>query len=191
MVALTLVLASTLTAGLATYGDGLDDRQPEFEEALGPQTVSTNPWEGEQGDLLRPADDEAGATGVAYRLNYTIKNSSDVTGDNLGSVEVRVRDGSPDMFSGVGNDSLERMVVDNGSDGTVDVVLTDNVTQTEPDNGGTDLTFDLETDYQPETDDSVVAVFEDVDNPVSAGEYEVEAKPGDAEDWTNATIVIE
>jgi len=191
MITLTLVLASTLAASLATFDADLQGKQDQFEERLGPQTVSTNPWEGEQGDLLRPANNAAGATGVAYRVNFTVEPGSNTIGNSLNSIELRMQNTSLDMFSNVTQSDVDLVAVDNDSDGDIDEVITSDVDGIDVSNGGSTVKIELSgSAYTPQADDSIVAEFDGVDNPVAPGDYDLEAQTSGDGNWHNGTVTI-
>ena len=190
MVALTLVLASLFAAGVTSFGSGLDEKEDQFDEAV--STASGNPWTGERGDLIRPANDRAGATDVTYRVNFTIEPGSNTIGNSLNSIYLDVNDSqSPDMFSNTERSDVVKVVVDHGSDGTVDETITGDINGWQVSNGGTTLKIEFSgSAYTPQADDSIVAVFDGVDNPASAGTYDLRAQTSGDGNWHSGTITI-
>lgn len=192
MVVLTLLLASIIASGVATFGDGLDEKKRQYDEAVSTvTTMAANPWSGEPGDLFRLSDTTAGATDVTYRMNFTIEPGSVTIGNSLDSIYMEVTTGSPDMFSNTDQSDVVKVVVDEGSDGTVDHDLTDNVDGWQVLNGGTALEIGFTgLQYAPDADDSIIVVFEGVDNPQTAGSYDMRAQTNDDGNWHYGTIEI-
>jgi flagellin-like protein len=194
MVALTLVLASVFASGALTAGEGLGEKRDQFDETVARTPVSTatgNPWAGDRGDLIRPANTQAGATDVEYRVNFTIEPGSDTIGNSLNSVYIEVTTGSPPMFANTAREDLQRVVVDEGSDGTVDQVITGDVNGWTVQNGGTALKIEFTgAAYTPQADDSIVVEFDGVDNPDTAGSYDLRAQTSGDGNWHTGTISI-
>lgn len=188
MIVLTVILASTIAAGFLTFDAGLEEKTGQFETEVA--TASTNPWTGESGDLVRVSDNRAGATDVRYRINFTIQSGSDTVDNSLNSVKLDVTTGSPDMFSGTGQANLDRIVIDNGSDGTVDRDITSDVNGWTVENGGSTLKIELQGAYTASANDSVIAVFDGVDNPTSPGTYDLQAQTSGDGNVHSGTITI-
>lgn len=175
MVVLTVLLASVVAANLVTLEGNLERNTAQFEDEV--PTASANPWSGEQGDLVRISDDRAGATDVRYRINFTIRPGSDTIGNSLNSVELDVTTGQPDMFSGTAQANLEEVLIDQGSDGSVDQRIKSDVNGWSVANGGSELKIEFAgSAYSATADDSVVVVFDGVDNPTSPGTYDLEVQ---------------
>jgi len=187
MVALTLVLAAVFASGALTAGDGLGDKRDQFDESIGRTPVSTaagNPWGGDRGDLIRPANNQAGATDVEYRVNFTIAPDSNTIGNSLNSVYIEVTTGSPPMFADTVREDLQRVVVDEGSDGTIDREITADVNGWTVQNGGTALKIEFTgAAYTPQADDSIIVEFDGVDNPDTAGSYDLRAQTSGDGNW--------
>jgi flagellin-like protein len=194
MVALTLVLAAVFASGALTAGEGLGEKRDQFDEAVGQTPVSTamgNPWAGDRGDLIRPANNRAGATDVEYRVNFTIEPGSDTIGNSLNSVYIEVTTGSPPMFASTAREDLQRVVVDKGSDGTADQEITGDVNGWTVQNGGTALKIEFTgAAYTPQADDSIIVEFDGVDNPDTAGSYDLRAQTSGDGNWHTGTISI-
>lgn len=200
MVTLTLVLAAVFASGALTADEGLGDKRDQFDEAAGQpgsgaqtavSTATGNPWAGSRGDLIRPSNNQAGATDVEYRVNFTIEPDSDTIGNSLNSVYVEVTTGSPPMFANTAEGDLQRVVVDEGSDGTVDREITGDVDGWTVGNSGTALKIEFTgAAYTPQADDSVIVEFDGVDNPDTAGSYDLRAQTSGDGNWHTGTISI-
>jgi FlaG/FlaF family flagellin (archaellin) len=189
MVVLTVLLASVFAAGILSFDGRLDQRTEQFDDAV--STASANPWSGESGDLVRVSDRRAGATDVRYRINFTVRPGSNTIGNSLNSVEIDVTTGQPDMFNGTGQANLEKVVVDEDSDGSVDQTITGDVNGWAVTGGGS--TLDIQFDgsaYTASADDSIVVVFDGVDNPTSPGTYDVEVETSGDGNTHSGTITI-
>lgn len=190
MVSLTVVLAAIFASGILTTDGGLEEKTEQFEETV--ETASANPWSGESGDLVRISDTTAGATDVRYRINFTIEPGSDTVGNSLNSVELDVTTGSPDMFSGTGQANLEKVVIDNGSDGSIDREISGDLNGWTVQDGGSTLKIEFSgSAYSASADDSIIAVFDGVKNPASPGTYDIEAQTSGDGNTHTGTITIE
>lgn len=187
MVALTLMLASVFAVGTSTFGEGLNDAESSFDEVT---TVSANPWSGSRGDLVRVSNTKAGATDVTYRVNFTIESGSDTIGNSLDSVYLEVTTGSPDMFSNTSQSDVVKVAIDEDSDGSIDQDITSGVDGWSVLNGGTALEIETSTGYSASADDSVIVIFEGVDNPQTAGSYDLRAQTSGDGNWHYGTITI-
>lgn len=182
MVVLTVLLASVFAAGLGVFNDSIEQSDRQFQEAVARGTVETasvNPWGGDRGDLIQPANDQAGATDVRYRVNFTIRSGSDTIGNSLNSIRIEVPTATPNMFSNTSESDLERLVIDEGSDGSIDRDITDDVSISDwqISNGGSQLKIVFDgSAYTPSADESIVMILDGVDNPESAGTYDVDAE---------------
>ncbi len=193
VIALTLLLASTFAAGVQTFSSSLEEPGQINPTGNSDETVSGNPWSGSVGDLVRPADNEAGATDVIYRINFTIESDSDTIDNSLNSVYIEVTTGSPepDMFSNTDQSDLDRVVIDNNSDGTTDREITSDVDGWEVQNDGAALKIGFSgSAYTASADDSVIVVFDGVDNPDTAGDYDLRAETSGDGNWHYGTITI-
>jgi len=186
VVALTLLLASVVTAGLASLAQ---DRREKAEE-IGIETATGNPWIGSPSGLVQLSDDRAGASDVRYRMNFTIEPGSDTVGNSLNSVELEVRTGSPDMFSGTSEADLQKAAIDEGSDGTIDRIITDDVNGWKVSDGGSTVKIEFSGAYVAEASDSIIVVFGDVDNPNSPGTYDLAAQTSGDGNWHDGSITI-
>jgi flagellin-like protein len=198
MVVLTVLLASVFAAGLGALGRSVEQNERQLQRTLadageGVATASGNPWGGERGDLIRPSNNQAGATDVRYRINFTIRSGSDTIGNSLNSIRLEVPSSSPDMFSNTSQSDLDRLVVDEGSDGTVDRDITSNVTvdQWNVNNGGSELKIGFSgSAYTPSANESIVMILDGVDNPNSAGTYDMEAETSGDGNIHNGNVTI-
>lgn len=189
MVVLTILLASAFAAGALSYDSELDESAERVGEI--PTTMPGNPWMGDRGDLVRPADDRSGATDVTYRINFTIRSGSDTVGNSLNSVYLEVTTGSPDMFSNTGQGTLDRVAIDEDSDGSEDLDVTHDVDGWQVENGGTAMKIELSgSAYTASPNDSIIVVFEGVNNPTSPGEYDLRAETSGDGNWHTGTITI-
>jgi hypothetical protein len=184
MVVLTVLLASVFAAGLAAFGDSIEQSEGQFQETVANasesvETVSGNPWGGERGDLIQPANDQAGATDVRYRVNFTIRSGSDTIGNSLNSIRLEVPTSTPDMFSNTSESDLERLLIDEESDGSVDRDITDDVSISDwqISNNGSELKIVFDgSAYTPSANESIVMILDGVDNPNNAGTYDMDAE---------------
>ena len=197
-VVLTVLLASVFAAGLGALGSSVEQNERQLQQTLADasgdvETASGNPWGGERGDLIRPANNQAGATDVRYRINFTIRQGSDTIGSSLNSIRLQVPSSSPDMFSNTSQLDLGRLVIDQGSDGTIDRDITDNVTidQWNINSGGSELKIEFAgSAYTPSANESIVMILDGVDNPNSAGTYGMEAETSGDGNIHNGNITI-
>jgi len=198
MVVLTVLLASVFAAGLGAFGDSVEQNERQFQETVADasepvETVSGNPWGGERGDLIRPANDQAGATDVRYRVNFTIRQGSDTIGNSLNSIRLEVPTSTPDMFSNTSESDLERLVIDEESDGSVDRDITDDVTISDwqISNNGSELKIEFDgSAYTPSANESIVMILHGVDNPESAGTYDMDAETSGDSNIHDGSITI-
>jgi len=189
MIVITILLASIFAVETLTFGEDLDERDGQFEGAV--ETMSGNPWSGERGDLVRVANNRAGATDVTYRVNFTIRPGSNTIGNSLNSVYLEVTTGSPAMFSNTELADLKRVGVDEGSDGTIDQYITDDVDSWQIQNDGTALKIGFSgSAYTASPNDSVIVIFNGVENPSDAGEYDLRAETSGDGNWHYGTITI-
>lgn len=190
MIVVVLLLSATIAAGVFDFGQGLAEREREYDRAA--STVAGNPWSGDQGDLVRLSNAGAGATDVRYRVNFTIQPGSNTIGNSLNSVYLEVTTGSPDVFSATAQSDLDRVVVDENSDGTVDQEITHDVNGWQVKNGGTALKigFSGSAYTNPSEGDSIVVVSEGAENPDSPGTYDLRAETSGDGNWHDGTISI-
>ncbi|PSQ30059.1 hypothetical protein BRD06_02235 [Halobacteriales archaeon QS_9_67_15] len=189
MVVLTALVASVFATGVLRYDAELNESVDEFEEVA--TTMAANPWMGSRGDLVRPADDRTGATDVSYRINFTVEPDSDTVGNSLNSIYLEVTTGSPNMFSDTGEGKLERIAIDEDSDGSEDRDITYDVDGWQVENSGSAVKVELSgSAYTADENDSIIVVFDGVKNPPSAGEYDLRAQTSGDGNWHSGTIII-
>lgn len=193
MVVMTVVLASTFAAGVTSLGGPLDS--PQYEtETLGSETTDTmagNPLSGSPGDLVRISDTVVGATDVRYRVNFLIEPDSDTIGNSLNSVYMEVTTGSPDMFSSTAQSDLEKVAIDEGSDGSVDREITHDVNGWQVQNGGSTLKIQFSgSAYSPIANDTIIVVFDGATNPDTADTYDLQAQTSGDGNWHYGKITI-
>lgn len=187
---ITFLLASTLATGVFTVGNGAVGT-PQWDQLRGTETMAANPWSGDRGDLVRLSDQEAGATDVSYRVNFTVQAGSDTIGNSLNGIYLEVTTGSPDVFSSTEQSDLVEVAVDEGSDGTVDDDITYDVDGWQVQNDGSALKIEFGgSAYTPQAGDSIVVVFEGATNPESADEYDLRAETSGDGNWHYGTITI-
>jgi len=190
MVVLTVLLASTVVAVLTTYPSERDKSRESFEN-VEPETATGNPWEGSLGELIQVSNSEAGATGVRIRINFTIQPGSDTAGNSLNSLKIDVQTTSPDMFSGTGQDDLEKAVVDTDGDGDAEEDVEDRLDGWQVSNGGSTVKIEFSDPvYAVQEGDSVIIVFGNVDNPLTAGTYDVQIQTSGDGNWQDGQITI-
>lgn len=192
MIVVVLLLSATIASGMLQFGTDLGEKEPQYDRAVGTAaTVAGNPWSGEQGDLVRLSNTRAGATDVTYRVNFTIEPGSDTIGNSLNSVYLEVTTGSPDVFSATSQPDLDRVVVDENSDGSIDLDITHDVDGWQVKNGGTALKIGFTgAAYTPSERDSIIVVFEGAKNPDSPGTYDLRAETSGDGNWHYGTISI-
>jgi FlaG/FlaF family flagellin (archaellin) len=179
MMAITLLLASVVAAGVLGLGDTTAETGERFDDIVegGSETVSGNPWIGDEGNLIQLSNNEAGATDVRYRINFTIESGSDTIGNSLNSVNLEVQTGSPDMFSDTKQGKLDHVRIDTDGDGEAERDITGDVDGWEVKDGGTELKIGFSgSAYTPDAGDSIVVVFDGVDNPDTSGTYDLRAQ---------------
>jgi len=195
MAVLTVLLASLFAAGVGSVVGPVDDSgvpdESEFPTAADDTTMAANPWAGDRGDLLRPGDPTAGAVDVEYRVNFTVRTGSNTIGNSLNSVYLEVTTDSPDMFSGTAMGDLQRVVVDTDGDGAYERDVTADADGWTVQNGGSALKIGFTgSAYTPDAGDTIVVEFDGVDNPDSAGTYDVRAQTSGDGNWHFGTIEI-
>ena len=188
MVVITVILASVVSVGVSTSGSNLAEYERQYDDAV--TTLSANPWSGSQGDLIRVSNNRAGATDVKYRVNFSIEAGSPAIGDTLDEVYIEVTTGSPNMFSNTDLADLITVKVDQGNDGSVEQVLTNDADGWQVKNGGTSLQIGFTTSYHINAASSIIVVFDGVDNPETAGEFELRVETNNAGNWHTGTITI-
>lgn len=189
MIIITLLLASVVSVGFGTYGNDLDEKKDQFDDRV--STASGNPWTGSRANLVGLSNNEAGATDVRARVNFTIRPESDTVGNSLNSIYLEVTTGSPSMFSGADQGDLIRAGVDENSDGTIDRDIASDVNGWEVQNGGSAVKIEFSgAAYTASENDSVIAVVGDVNNPTDAGSYDLRAETSGDGNWHYGTITI-
>lgn len=190
MVALTLLLASVIVAGLSAQADL--SAEEEAVENIGPETATGNPWTGSLNDLIQLSNNEAGASGVRIRINFTIQSGSDTIGNSLNSVETDVQSGSPDMFSDTDEADLSKAVVDTDGDGNGETDLESDINGWQVSDGGSTLKIEFSGSvYSATAGDSIIIVFGSVDNPPSPGTYDVRIQTSGDGNWQDGSLTVE
>lgn len=192
MVALTLLLASVIVATMATFPSELNESRESLEN-IEPETATAtgNPWAGSLGDLIQLSNSEAGASGVRVRVNFTVQPGSDTIGNSLNSVEVDVKSGDPDMFSGTVQDDLEEAVVDTDGDGDAEEDIESRLDGWQVSNNGSRVKIEFaDPVYTVQEGDSVIIVFGNVDNPLTPGTYDVRVQTSGDGNWQNGQITV-
>lgn len=187
MVAITLLLASTFAVGVTTFSGDLD--ADGYNETV--SSTDGSPWSGSQGDLVRLSTTQAGATDVSVRLNVTIQEDSDTIDNSLNSVYLKVLNESLDVFSDTERADLDRVEIDEDSDGSIDDDITWNVDDWEVENDGSDLEIGFGgSAYTASEGDSIIVVFDGAKNPESTGTYDLEAETSGDGNWHSGTVNI-
>ncbi len=193
MIVITLLLASVVAVGVTSIGDDLDGDSavptavPDTADVT--KTVASNRWLGGSGDLFRLSNDEAGATDVSMRVNFTIEDGSNTIGNSLNSVKITPNDSSLVMFDDAERSDLERIAVDEDGDGVVDREITGDVNGWIVSDGGSTLKIELSgSAYSPDAGDSIVVEFGGVTNPPDAGTYALGAQTSGDGNWQYGTI---
>jgi len=179
MIVIVVLLASVITGTLLTFDETLEEPEPE---SIGGQ----HPWD--KDPLLGPEDATAGATDVRYRVYFEITDS-DMEGDSLNDVRIFVDTGD-DMFSETDQSDLETFEVET-VDGTEKEISGD-VNDWKTDQGGSELLIGLQGDAyeKPSVGDTIVIVFDGVDNPADPGTYDVEVELNGDGDMQGGTLEI-
>ncbi|MBP1986180.1 type IV pilin [Halolamina salifodinae] len=193
MVVLTLMLTSVLATGVMVYGDGLDSDAavPTAPNSSVTETIGAGRWLGGPEELFRLSNDEANATDVSMRVNFTIKPNSSTIGNSLNSVYMETTNGSLDMFSGTERADLERIAVDTDGDGSADRDITGDVNGWTVTNDGSALKVELTgSAYSAAANDSVLLTFGGVRNPPEPGSYELRAETSGDGNWHRGNITV-
>jgi len=179
MIVIVVLLVSTIAGSLLAFGDSLE--APEIES-----TAEAHPWDDDP--LLGPEDPIAGATDVRYRVYFEIKDS-DMAGDSLNEVRIFVDTGD-DMFSDTDQSNLETFEVET-VDGT-EKEISDDVSGWETSQGGSELLIKLQGEghKEPSVGDTIVIIFDGVNNPVDPGTYDVEIELNGDGDMQKGTLEI-
>ena len=187
-VVITLLLASMISYQLTAVGTGLNEKQAQYEDSI--TTLSGNPWSGDPAGLVQISNNKAGATDVKYRINFTIEPGSKGVGSNLGNMALEVTTGSPDMFSNTGLADVISAGVDTNGDGVIDQDLSGDIDTWNVKDGGSSVHIALNTTYTQDGGDSIILIFDGVDNPQTPGDYELRAETNSDDNWHNGTITI-
>jgi hypothetical protein len=83
-----------------------------------------------------------------------------------------------------------KVVIDENSDGSIDQDITSGVDGWNVLNGGTALKIEAVGDYTASESDSIIVVFDGVDNPQTAGNYDLRAETSGDGNWHYGTITI-
>lgn len=188
MLVIVILLASVMAGMFISFGGQLEE--PDFGQNESNST-SLNPWD-DKDALLAPEDPVAGAEDVRYRVIFEIQDSN-MNGDSLNEVTVRVNGVSEGMFSGVTKSDIETFEVEK-TDGTVldisgDVEDDSNWSLQE---GGSELEMTLTgSGYpNPSTGDEITIIFDGVDNPNDPGTYDISVKLNQGVDDQSGTLEI-
>lgn len=185
MLVIVVLLASVMAGMVFTFDNKLEE--PDLED----DGTSVNPWSDDDA-LLAPEDPTAGAEDIRYRVVFEISDTN-IEGDSLNEVKVRVDDVDESMFSGVSKSDIETFEVEK-TDGTV-IDIADDV---EDDSnwslqeGGSELEMTLSgSGYtNPSTGDVMTIVFDGVDNPNDPGTYDISVTLNQGEDKQTGTLEI-
>lgn len=190
MVTLVLLLATMIVAALPAYADF--SMEEETIDEIGPNTVTANPWAGSLGELIQLSDNEADASDVRVRINFTIASGSSTIGNSLNSVETDVQSGSPDMFSNTSTDDVEKAVVDTDGDGEGDIDLEGDINGWQVTDNGSQLKIEFTgSAYTAQPDDSIIIVLGNVENPPTIGTYDVRIQTSGDGNWQDGNITVE
>jgi hypothetical protein len=143
-------------------------------------------------DLLWMHDTTAGATNVQMEVQFEIQPGSSTVGNSLNSVETDVQSGSPDMFSGTTQSDAARVGVDTDGDGTIENDIQSDINGWTVSNGGSTLTVEFTGSAytNPQAGETIVAVVDNVDNPSSAGTYDVQIQTSGDGNWQSGNITV-
>jgi len=179
MVVLVVVLSSAMAGLVLTYTDAPET--PSFEEE-----VQDSPWDDDP--LLGPEDATAGATDIRYRVYFEITDTN-MEGDSLNGVRIFVNT-TDDMFSGTSQDDLETLEVEK-TDGT-ELDIKSDVDGWSTSNDGSQLDIGLSgSEYpNPSVGDTIIIIFDGVDNPADPGTYDVEVELNGDEDLQEGELEI-
>jgi hypothetical protein len=95
------------------------------------------------------------------------------------------------MFSNTEQADLKQVGVDEDSTGSIDKEITADVDGWQVQNGGTALDIGFSgSAYTASEKDSIIVIFEGVDNPTSSGRYNIRAETSGDGNWHYGTIRI-
>lgn len=191
-VVLLVAIGVTIAAGVAAVSlgltDELDGTEPE-EVAEYPGTATATPT-GETTNAVTSRNPTAGATDTRNVVRVAIPESgSNAAGSSLSGLDVAYPSGFD--ASGLTTDDVLVVGVDEDGDGTLDSELTGDLSGVRvTDDGQTvELTFGGNSGLN--TGDTVVAELDGIDNPASAGEYDVTVEINDGEETAAGTVTID
>ncbi|MFB6221368.1 MAG: archaellin/type IV pilin N-terminal domain-containing protein [Halolamina sp.] len=197
MLLITLLLASVFAAGATLYGNSLDSQEAmpsgpnSTASAASTATDTDGPWVGGSAELFQLSNNDAAATSVSLRVNFTIENGSQTIGNSLNSVYIEVTTGSPDMFSGTSTSDLTTFGIDTDSDGDIDEEISHDIDEWSVQNGGSTLKIGLGgSAYTAQAGDSIIVVFGGVDTPSSAGTYDMKAQTSGDGNWHYGSVTV-
>lgn len=189
VVAVTLLVASTITASLMMVDDDLQSHREEFDQIDGAINDDT-PWIGSPSSVVQQSDNTAGATDVRYRINFVFDPNTEGDSAQLRTVVLEVTTDSPDMFSNTGEAQLEYAFIDENGDNQPEKYVTSDVTDWNSNDDGTQMEIEFDGSYTLEDGDSVIVVFGGVDNPTEPGVYELRSKTNGAVAWETGSVTI-
>lgn len=182
MIVLVVLLASTISGFLLTFDDSLNAPELEGEES---SEDLDGPWSDDP--LLGPEDPTAAATDVRYRVYFEIEDTN-MEGETLSDVKINVTT-DDDMFSGTNQSNLETFRVETEDGTEIDVIddvddwASEDETKLEMEVGG--------DEYQNASlGDTIIIVFDGVDNPPDPGTYDVEVTLNEGGDVQEGELEI-
>lgn len=181
-IVLVVLLASTISGFLLTFDDSLN--APELEGEDSGEGLD-GPWSDDP--LLGPEDPTAAATDVRYRVYFEIEDTN-MEGETLSDVKINVTT-DDDMFSGTNQSNLETFRVETEDGTEIDVIddvddwASEDETKLEMEVGG--------DEYQNSSvGDTIIIVFDGVDNPPDPGTYDVEVTLNEGGDVQEGELEI-
>lgn len=175
LLAIVLLLASVFSVGL--YGFGNELTTSSFDRAVNKKYESSDtgaPYSYD--DNITAVNNGAGET---TRHIVTLNVTGNAVGNSLNEVTIEYTNEQTDVSETAPDDDLSHLLVigiDTDNDGRID---TDAIDDVEPDDfetgdDGSKLEIELSGNYDLNADDTLVIVYEEVENPSAAGTYNVD-----------------
>lgn len=180
MIVITVLLSASIAGALFAFSGELEE--PNLE------APAENPWADDP--LFGPEDPTAGATDVRYRVYFEIEDE-DIEGDSLNEIDITVEVGG-DMFEDIEQSDIETFDVERAGDSDLDVLGDINDVDTDSDDDESELEIELEGDgyTEPSTEDVIVVIIGGVDNPSTAGTYDLQVELNEDEDEQEGELEI-
>ena len=165
IVAITVVLAATVLVAVPAIGD---IEMPSFADSDGGTDDETA--NEVQTELIHAADGEPGEPDYHY-VRVHIEEGSDAAGNSLNQLQVTYPS-SADASNVTGSD-IERVGIDTDGDGVLETDAMVDLSGLSTSNDGSTLDVTFNGNHNIDAGDWIVLDVSDVQNPASAGEYDV------------------